>query len=364
MELPFSFHLNPVTLLRKHGLHFFLRGLSHLPETVLHRCADSLHMLKYPDMDGHMRVILGLSNRSKKPARLGEIDKLRRQYYLGTTQMQAMVLGEDSVSVRELCMSEVADGRRARHYYSNNNPDKIVMLFIHGGGFCIGDLDTHDEVCRRVVQLTNWDVLSIDYRLAPEFPAPAAIDDCVSAYHWLIDNITDFSANVDSIVLCGDSAGACLATLTAQIIACQYQNLPQPLGQLLFYPVTDVEEVYESRTIYGEGLTLTRNDFEVFRESFFGNSNIPSERIADWTPMHRVQTGVAPAYIVVAGVDMLHDEGIAYANKLHTENGAVKVQDVCGAPHGFLHLLSCHERVGKETEKAIQSFADWMRKDR
>lgn len=159
------------------------------------------------------------------------------------------------------------------------NCDNVVMLFFHGGGFCVGDVNTDHEFCHVVCAQTSCAVVSVDYRLAPEYPAPTAIRDCLEAYTWLTKHAHTLGASSSRIVLTGDSSGGGLAAVVAQQVSNatvapsadkqqyinalddftidifqQLQYLPRPLAQLLLYPITDTGTDYPSWKLYGQGL--------------------------------------------------------------------------------------------------------------
>ncbi|WP_058369783.1 alpha/beta hydrolase [Psychrobacter sp. ENNN9_III] len=258
------------------------------------------------------------------------------------------------------------------------NRDKTVMLFFHGGGFCIGDLDTHHEFCHTVCRQTGWPVVSVDYRLAPEHAAPTALRDCLAAYEWLTKHCHTLGALPSRIVLSGDSAGGCLAILVAQQITApdatqwlnlgldaediinKLQRLPRPLAQLPLYPVTDIEANYPSWALYGKGLLLDYNDVEVFDTAYMQHSTLTGSHPLT-SPMHGHNAHMCPSYIVAAELDILRDEALVYADQLQDSRIATKTYTVLGAPHGFIHLMSIHKGVGHETTDIIDKFASFVR---
>lgn len=349
---------------RKHSLHYFLRGLDLLPNRLLHRWADQYGFPaeQYPTANAHMRLILGLTKRNKVGVTADNILIVRRNYHGGCFMLQAPYK-RNPKQQRNMLVPDGADGaNKARLYFPKPLEDgedceaDTAVLFLHGGGFCIGDLETHDEYCREMASLTGWPVLAIDYRLAPEHPAPASLDDSLAAYRWMSANPL-FAGK--KIVICGDSAGACLAALAAQHIQHSRPDWPQPAAQLLWYPVTDIDgSRYPSRQKYGKDFALSQSDFDAFAAHFLRKNHIPNP-IA-WAPMQGEVQGIAPAFIVTAGLDMLHDEGAAYAEKLRNAGVPVKTLDVPGAPHGFLHLMSVHDETGTAVEHCLLALRQWV----
>jgi acetyl esterase len=210
-------------------------------------------------------------------------------------------------AVREL---EV-NGLRAR-MYSAPDAGAPLTVYFHGGGFCIGDLDTHDEPCRMLCRHSGSHVLSVAYRLAPEHPYPAAIEDAVGAFRWARDNL-----RASPVAVAGDSAGANLAATVA--------ILEKPFAQLLLYPPVDGHTDRPSRHLFDKTFFLSLSDHEAF-----GRHYRPPHRSLLEEPASHV-----PALVVVAGFDILRDEVEAYAAKIHAE-----VLRYPGLGHGFIHMTS------------------------
>ncbi len=272
-----------------------------------------------------------------------------------------------------------------QNHYGYNNDKKIVVLFFHGGGFCLGNVDTDHEFCHVVCAHTGWAIVSVDYRLAPEHPAPTAIRDCLEAYSWLAKHAHTLGASSDRIILAGDSSGGGLAALVAQQVSNatisrsfdrqkymntlddftidifqQLENLPRPLAQLLLYPVTDIGEDYPSWKLYGQGLILDYNDIKVFHAAYLQDSSLKQPH-ALLSPIHGDNTQVCPSYIVAAELDILRDEALAYAKQLQDNGINVQTHTVLGAPHGFIDLMSVHRGAGRETYNIIDKFAIFVR---
>ena len=279
-----------------------------------------------------------------------------------------------------------ADSSTVQNLEKNyNNHEQIVMLFFHGGGFCLGDVNTEHEFCHAVCAQTGWSIVSVDYRLAPEHPAPTAIRDGLQAYSWLAKHAQTLGASPSRIILTGDSSGGGLAALVAQQVSNatvnqtfdrqnysttpddftidifeQLQHLPRPLAQLLLYPVTDIGEDYPSWKLYGQGLILDYNDIKVFHAAYLQDSALTQPH-ALLSPLHGDNSQVCPSYIVAAELDILRDEALVYANQLQEYGIKVQTHTVLGAPHGFIDLMSVHQGVGCETVTIIDNFATFIR---
>ena len=239
--------------------------------------------------------------------------------------------------------------------------------------------------CHAICAQTGWSIVSVDYRLAPEHPAPAAIRDCLEAYSWLAKHAHTLGASSSRILLTGDISGGGLAALVAQQVSKatikqafnkqkysntlgdftidifeQLQSLPRPLAQLLLYPVTDIGEDYPSWKLYGQGLILDYNDIKVFHAAYLQDSALTQPH-ALLSPLHGDNSQVCPSYIVAAELDILRDEALVYAKQLQSYGINVQAHTVLGAPHGFIDLMSVHQGIGRETVSIIDNFATFVR---
>ena len=402
---------NPMTHCQPHTLHYAMKGLGYLPTPVLEGLIGYLkgpHSKQYLHANAHLRLILAVNSHLKTPLELTPMHELRERFAADAVAMQAPSVwhqaggsmlsnikpfikkGETPVNWEDKTIANADDGDMTIRCYQagtkrigskkrrNHNPDKTAMLFFHGGGFCIGDVDTHHEFCHAVCEQTGWPVVSVDYRLAPECPAPAALKDCITAYAWLAEHCHTLGALPSRIVLAGDSAGGGLSTLIAQQLTAPNENawldlgadgqkmfdllkkLPAPLAQMPLYPVTDIETDYPSWELYGEGLLLDHADVAVFDAACLENSPLPRIHILN-SPMLGDNSKVCPTYIVAAELDVLRDEAFAYAKQLKNYKVPVETHTVLGAPHGFIHFMSVHQGLGQETKNIIHGFGGFVR---
>jgi acetyl esterase len=213
--------------------------------------------------------------------------------------------------------------------------DDPLLVFYHGGGMIYGDLESHDAVCRFLAEQAGVRVLAVDYRLAPEHPFPAAVDDAWAAYEWISSNAGDYGADATRLAVGGDSAGAYLSAATAIKAAEEGRALA---FQLLIYPVTDNEGKSESRLKFDRDLYLTTEFMGKATEAYLGGQNLRDPRAsvlyADIPP------NLAPAFLCTAGFDPLRDEGEAYAQKLLDAGVDVEMKRYGGEIHGFANILS------------------------
>ena len=206
-----------------------------------------------------------------------------------------------------------------------------ALVYFHGGGWTIGDLDTHDVLCRSIALGARCAVFSVDYRLAPEHPFPAAVDDCWAATRYVAEHAREL--DVHGIALGGDSAGGNLAATVA--LLARDQNGPALAFQLLIYPATDQRCATASHERNAQGYLLTRDAIQYFRRAY-----LPQERDwLDWRAsplLAKSHANLPPAFVITAGFDPLLDEGRAYADKLRAAGVEVAYREYADMVHGFM----------------------------
>ncbi|MBS45189.1 MAG: alpha/beta hydrolase [Nocardioides sp.] len=249
------------------------------------------------------------------------------------------------------------DGLPGRLYVPTSAPvgggADPTLLFLHGGGFVYGDLDSHDATCRLLAERAGVRVLSVDYRLAPEHPFPAAHDDAVAAYRWLLEHADRVGADPARISVGGDSAGGSLAAWVARYAA--HEGLPLR-HQLLVYPTTDQLGDTASSRMFDEGFYLTRGFMDLADSSYArSDDDRASEQLSPLR--HPVPAGLAPAYLCTAGFDPLRDEGEAYADQLRAAGVDVVSRRFEGHIHSFFNVVG----VGRAARGAVEEIADALR---
>jgi len=207
-----------------------------------------------------------------------------------------------------------------------------LVLFFHGGGFVIGDLDTHASFCAEVSRMLDLPVLAVDYRLAPEHSWPAAPDDCEAAARWAAGSPEALGRKVTSLVTCGDSAGGNLAIVIAMALRDAPAAVPV-IAQLPFYPATDTTQEYPSYSQFADGFLLTRDSIEWFDAAY----NAEAAHIRT-SPLKGDLAGMPPAVVVTASLDPIRDQGRAYAAALAQAGVATVFREAVGNIHGFITL--------------------------
>jgi acetyl esterase len=210
-----------------------------------------------------------------------------------------------------------------------------LLVYYHGGGWVIGDLDTHDAVCRFLAREAAVRVLSVEYRLAPEHVFPAAADDAEAAFRYAHAEAAALGADPRRIGVGGDSAGGNLAAVVAQ----RLRGGPAPAFQLLFYPVTDLSKKHPSYRLFSNGFFLTEPQMDWFRNHYLAHERDAQDPSAS-PLLAKDVSGLAPAHVVTAGFDVLRDEGEAYAARLREAGVAVTLTRHPGQIHGFCNLAS------------------------
>ncbi len=212
------------------------------------------------------------------------------------------------------------------------------VVFAHGGGFVLCDLDSHDGFCRAMARFTDAVVVSVDYRLAPEHRAPAAADDVFAAWCWVAEHAGDLGVDPSRMLLAGDSAGGNLAAVTA--LMCRERGAATPAGQVLIYPVIDPSFDVDSYRKFARGYVNTAAAMQYFWREYLGGDALPSPAWLAAPLRAESHDGLPPAVLVTAEFDVLYDEAVSYAQHLRSANVAVVHRDYPGLFHGFLTVMA------------------------
>lgn len=224
---------------------------------------------------------------------------------------------------------------RTRHYRPAVAARPPLLVFFHGGGFVLGDIESHDGLCRMICRDAAIQVLSVDYRLAPEHKAPAAVEDCLAAYQWALEHAADLGADPTRIGIGGDSAGGTLAALVT--LQCRDQGILQPTLQVLLYPALNMSGETRSRALFSDGFFVSKAENDWFTDSFLGGTEYSADdpRVS---PLKADLTGLAPALVFTGGFDPLRDEGDEYAASLRAAGVPVEHRQFGSLPHGFASI--------------------------
>jgi acetyl esterase len=233
-----------------------------------------------------------------------------------------------------------------------------VALFLHGGGWTLNDIDTHDRLCRRIAQRSGWLLASLEYRRAPEHRHPSALEDARCAYDWLLENAPRLEADSALIALVGESSGA--TTAAALTLQLRDAGAPQPVLQVLAYPLMDAPDRWPSYRERGSGYTLDSPLARWFVEQYRPPSYDPADPHRDpyLFPLGAPDlSGLPAAFVMTAEFDPLRDEGIAYAERLAAAGVAVEHLHAEDQMHGFLLVDRAITRAGELIDRLADALA-------
>ena len=215
-----------------------------------------------------------------------------------------------------------------------------AILFFHGGGIVLGDLDTHDIICLRLAAGAHTLILSVDYRLAPEHKFPTAHADALAAWTWATERGDILGFDPDRIAVAGDSAGGNLATFICQ--ETNHRGLNMPAFQLLLYPLVQFVDIRSKKLTFQEGgFFLSPNLFDYFRDNYIDNETDRMDpRVSPLFAEDEAFNGLPPAHMVLCGWDPLKDEGYAYVSKLAAHGVPVTVKEYPAMVHGFMNMTA------------------------
>jgi len=311
-------------------------------------------------LDPQARAVIDLVIRSGRPAYHQLSPKDARQLFRETRPASTPTPPQIGM-VRDLTADGPLGPIPLRVYRPAGIPASTplaVLVFFHGGGWVIGDLETHDVLCRQLTAGSGVSVVSVDYRLAPEHKFPAAVDDAWAATRWVVAHAGELAADASRLAVGGDSAGGNLAAVVA--LLARDKGAPAIAVQVLIYPVTDLVGETRSYRDFAEGYLLTREGMRWFIAHYL----TAEAEAADWraSPL-RAQSlaGLPPALIVTAGFDPLRDEGEAYAERLR--DAGVRVDSVCygGMIHGFVPMGRLLDTAGRAISLIAGSLSQALR---
>ena len=334
------------------------RALDKLPSFVQESIAKVLgYPYQYPQLDSFIKCLMAVQIKQGQVGFIGsDVEKSRLAFEL---QMESILRKPTAIAFVEDIRLPLQSGTIfARHYHPAPNKKLPMIVFYHGGGFVVGNVDTHDEACRLIAKYANAQVLSIDYPLAPEVSPQRLIQSCEDALAWVYQNKRHFKILKNQIAVAGDSAGGNISTVVAQRAI---GKVYAPDAQFLIYPVVDFKSRHPSFYAYKEGLVLTGNDVDYVTDYYATKHAV---RLDDpiISPTYGNFKKLAPAYIVTAGHDVLHDEGEIYSHKLRQSGVKVHFEEFIDQTHGFINLTPVSHKAKANLIQMSKSFRKFWNK--
>jgi acetyl esterase len=304
-------------------------------------------------LDPELAALLGfLASSGQPPMSEQTAADARRGFRTLSVDLRDPALLPPMESVQHVSVPGGAGDRQARVYRPRAGSLPTIAFF-HGGGWVLGDLDTHDLTCRTLARDADAVVVSVDYRLAPEHPFPAAVDDAEAAARWVVEHAADPAAGLGGtavVAVGGDSAGGNLAAVVAQTL----RDEGRPLAaQLLLYPATDLVTAYPSLVENAAGYFLDAPLMAWFLEQYAGSTDPADPRLS---PALGDLRGLAPAVVAVAQFDPLRDAGSAYARALEGAGVPVVLRAFPGLIHGFADMGRYSQAAQAAVDETFAAF--------
>jgi acetyl esterase len=259
-------------------------------------------------------------------------------------------VGELAV-IRDLEMPGPGGPLRLRLYdaRAERGPAPLIV-FYHGGGFVLGDLDTHEPFCAELARLSDLPVVAVDYRLAPEHPWPAGVEDAIAATRWLAASPPELGREVTGLVPCGDSAGGNFAIVTTLALRDEPAAVPV-VAQWPIYPAANPGVRYPSFKQYSEGYLLSRGSMDWFDQCYRGD-------IDDWrfAPLRKDQAGMPPTLVLTASLDPIRDQGRAYAAACAQAGVRTVFIEAEGTIHGFICLRKALPSGNEDIQRCVAAL--------
>lgn len=333
------------------------RTLDRLPAFAQESLAKLLgYPYQFPQLDSFTKCLMAAQLKQGKSGFIGEnVERSRKQF---ESQMQSIIHKPTHVQfVEDIRLPLQSGSIYARHYHPAPNKKLPMIVFYHGGGFVVGSVDTHDEVCRLIATHAKAQVLSIEYPLAPEVGPRELIQSCEDALAWVYQNRRQFKILKNRIAVAGDSAGGNISAVVAQRTV---NTAYAPHAQFLIYPAVDFKSRHPSFFAYKDGLVLTGTDIDHVTNFYANKFNIALDDTII-SPTNGNLKKLAPTFLITAGHDLLHDEGKIYAYKLRQNGVKVHYHDYEDQTHGFINLTPISKKAKKyviEMSKEFRKFWD------
>lgn len=342
------------------GQGFAARSLDRLPKFMQESFSKLLgYPYQFPQLDSFTKCLMAAQLKQGKSGFINEnLERSRQQF---EQQMQFIKAKPTAIQyVEDIRLPLQSGSIYARHYHPAPTKKLPMLVFYHGGGFVVGSVETHDEVCRLLALHAKVQVLSIEYPLAPEVGPRAVIQSCEDALAWVYQNRRQFKILKNRIAVAGDSAGGNISAVLAQRTA---RAAYAPHVQLLIYPVVDFKSRHPSFHAYEHGLVLTGRDVDFVTDYYATQHRVELDDPLI-SPTYGNLKKLAPAFVITAGHDVLHDEGEIYAHKLRQNGVKVHYHNYPEQTHGFVNLTPVSKTAKKHLIEMSKSFRRFWDKNR
>lgn len=333
------------------------RALDCLPRMVQESLVKVLgYPYEYPQLDSFIKCLMAVQLKQGKSGFIGADVNYSRKAF--ETQIQSISHKPTHVQcVEDIRLPLQSGSIFARHYHPAPNKKLPMVVYYHGGGFVVGSINTHDEVCRLIAIHAKVQVISIDYPLAPEVGPKDLIQSCEDALAWVYQNRRQFKILKNRIAVAGDSAGGNISAVVSQRTV---NSNHAPQAQFLIYPTVDFKSRHPSFFAYSEGLVLTAKDIDYVTDYYATQHQVALDDPLI-SPINGNFKKLAPAFVITAGHDVLHDEGKIYAHKLRQNGTKIFYHDYEDQTHGFINLTLISKKAKKnviEMSKEFRKFWD------
>jgi acetyl esterase len=347
-------NVSDTTTLRARLESGLVRGLAGLPPGLLRTLVRPPAPIDGQQLEAEVQLVLKLlALAGEPPIETLAVAEARTQV---AGDARAFEGSKPQVASAEQVTIGGADGPLGARLYVPDDGGETggLLVYFHGGGFVVCDLETHDNTCRSLAREAGTRVLSVDYRLAPEHPFPAAIEDALAALAFAVEHAAELGADPARVAVGGDSAGGNLAAGVARLAAAG--DGPTPAFQLLFYPWLDLSSKRESYHLFGDGFFLTEATLDWYARHYVGEAGDALDPRCSPLLAEELD-GVAPAYIATAGFDPLRDDGEEYAHRLRAAGVPVALRRHAGLIHGFVNAIG----IGRTGREALLEAAGALR---
>jgi acetyl esterase len=340
----------PLDRLPKSAQAAALRAVYQLPARIRRMIAGPPVRLDGQELALDAQLLLRVQKLAKIPPLSGSEPAVARALLAANSTLVAGPRIEP-VDARDLAIPVDGGSINARLYTPQGLAEgPPLLVFFHGGGFVLGTIDSHDNTCRFFARQAHVRVLSVDYRLAPEYPFPVPVEDALAAFRYAHANAAELGVNPEAIAVGGDSAGGNLAAVVSLVTT--REGGPKPAFQLLFYPATDATTRTRSKELFGKDLFLTEEDMDYFMGHYARSEE--DKKDPRYSPLLAEDlSGLPPAYLATAGFDPLRDEGEAYAQRLKQAGVPVILSRQADLIHGYVNFIGIGTRFLQALHEAV-----------